>query len=218
MVVRNQFELELEDLKSIVVKLATESKVQLNRALKSLYDSDLSLARQVIADDKHLDELDLSINESAILLIARQQPVASDLRKIIVAIRISTDLERMADNAKNIARSTIHLGENHQLEIHETLSEMRDVAIKMIDLAIEAYEKEDIKIAKKMADLDDFIDDMYAELLKTLFQKKALDAENMQLIMQLAFSARYIERFGDHLTNIAENVLYLVKGEIYDLN
>ncbi|MCZ0702352.1 phosphate transport system protein [Natronobacillus azotifigens] len=217
MVVRGQFELELNGVKKQVVELAGRAKQQLVDSVQSLYDADVEMAARVIETDKKLDEMDLSINESAILLIARQQPVASDLRKLIVAIRISTDLERMADNAKNIARSAIHIG-GKQFGIDQSLADMCDVALRMIDLAIEAYEKEDIKSAKKLAELDDIIDGMYANVLQGLLEETATNAESIQLIMQIAFSARYIERFGDHLTNIAENVMYLVKGETFDLN
>lgn len=217
MVVRGQFELELNGVKKQVVELAGRAKQQLVDSVQSLYDANVEMAARVIETDKKLDEMDLSINESAILLIARQQPVASDLRKLIVAIRISTDLERMADNAKNIARSAIHIGEK-QFGIDQSLADMRDVALRMIDLAIEAYETEDIKLAKKLAELDDIIDGMFSNVLQGLLEETATNADSIQLIMQIAFSARYIERFGDHLTNIAENVMYLVKGETFDLN
>lgn len=217
MVVRGQFELELNGVKKQVVELAGRAKQQLVDSVQSLYDANVEMAARVIETDKKLDEMDLSINESAILLIARQQPVASDLRKLIVAIRISTDLERMADNAKNIARSAIHIGEK-QFGLDQSLADMRDVALRMIDLAIEAYETEDIKLAKKLAELDDIIDGMFSNVLQGLLEETATNADSIQLIMQIAFSARYIERFGDHLTNIAENVMYLVKGETFDLN
>ncbi|SEO34568.1 phosphate transport system protein [Amphibacillus marinus] len=218
MVAREQFDLELEAVKDMVIKLAKAAKVQLEGSIAALYQSDVDKAQQVMEADKELDQLDLAINEASILLIARQQPVASDLRKLIVAIRTATDLERMADNAKNIARSAIHLGNDHQLEIHPSLADMRDVAFKMIDLAIEAYKKEDIQLAKKLSELDDLIDGMFGQVMEELLQMTATNPQKIQLVMQMAFSARYIERFGDHLTNIAESIMYLVKGEVYDLN
>ncbi|WP_117169218.1 phosphate signaling complex protein PhoU [Paraliobacillus sediminis] len=218
MVAREQFEIELDKMKQKVIDLAQGAKVQLQDAVHALYQSDTSLAAEVVEADKRLDAIDLDINETAILLIARQQPVASDLRKLIVAIRISTDLERMADNAKNIARSTKHLGENHGLEIHESLADMRDVALRMIDLAIHAYEQEDITIAKNLSEMDDLIDGMYANVLQELLEETATNPQKIQLIMQMAFCGRFIERYGDHLTNIAENIMYLVKGESLDLN
>ncbi|WP_182199583.1 phosphate signaling complex protein PhoU [Paraliobacillus salinarum] len=218
MVAREQFEMELKAVKDKVIELAEKAKLQLNDSVNALYQANATAAEQVIEKDKELDNIDLDINETSILLIARQQPVASDLRKLIVAIRTASDLERMADNAKNIARSTIHLGENHDLEIHPALDDMRAVANRMIDLAILAYREEDITLAKKLSELDDLIDEMYAKVLKELLEETATDPQKIQLIMQIAFSGRYIERFGDHLTNIAENIMYLVKGQTLDLN
>lgn len=218
MSIREQFDFELQTLKNELVEMAKASRLQLEQAVKSLYDKDLELAKQVIKEDERIDELDLAINEAAILLIAKQQPVATDLRKLIVAIRVSTDLERMADNAKNIARSTLHLGEEHQLDIDPSLKDMCDIAYEMIDLAVESYLAEDYKLAKKLSELDDSIDQMFGQVLARQLNMSATSPQKIQLIMQIAFIARYIERFGDHLTNIAESILYLVKGENFDLN
>ena len=218
MVAREEFEIELKLMKQKVVKLAEGAKKQLEDSVHALYQADTTLAKEVIEADKNLDKIDHEINETAILLIARQQPVASDLRKLIVAIRLSTDLERMADNAKNIARSTTHLGENHGMEIPKSLADMRDVALRMIDLAISAYEQEDISLAKKLSELDDSIDTMYSNGLQSLLEETATNPQKIQFIMQIAFSGRYIERFGDHITNIAESIMYLVKGESLNLN
>ncbi len=218
MVGREHFDTELNEVKGKVIELLKASQKQLNRSVKALYEGDISESKQLIEDDKALDKLDLSINEAAILLIAKQQPVASDLRRLIVAIRLATDIERMADNAKNIARSTLHLGENHQLLIDPRLKEMAAIANNMIDLAIEAYKDEDIDKAKVLSDEDDHIDALFGQVLKDMLSNSANRKEEVQLITQVAFCARYIERFGDHLTNVAENIMYLVKGEIYDLN
>ncbi len=218
MVAREQFDLKINDVESKVILLAQKVKKQINGAVTGLYYADVKAAEVIIDADKELDRMDLDINETAILLIARQQPVASDLRKLIVAIRTASDLERMADNAKNIAESTIRLGENHGLTIHLLLDKMREVCIHMIDLAIKAYQEADISLAKKLSELDDSIDYMYGELLKELLEETATNQQSIQLIMQMAFSARYIERIGDHLTNIAENIIYIVKGQSLDLN
>ncbi|WP_226036907.1 phosphate signaling complex protein PhoU [Aquibacillus saliphilus] len=218
MVAREQFQIELDEIKKMVIELAHGAEKLLTEAVNALYNSDIELAKQVIAYDKQLDKKDFEINETAVLLIAKQQPVASDLRRLIVAIRISSDLERMADNAKNIAKSTIHLGEDHGIKIHNELKDMRDVALKMIDLSIKAYENEDITLAKKLAQLDDLVDGMYSKILTELLEETATNPQKIQHIMQMAFSGRYIERFGDHATNIGENIMYLVKGESFDLN
>jgi len=218
MQIRKQFDSELDRLKSKIVKMAKDSRSQLEKSIKSIYESDLELAEQVIENDIAIDELDMEINDTAILLIAKQQPVASDLRKLIVAIRIATDLERMADNAKNIARSTLILGEDHELDIDLSLQDMTFIAYEMLDLAIESYLNSDYKLAKKMSDLDDSIDQIFGQVLKRMLDQTATNPQSIQHIMQIAFVARYIERYGDHLTNIAESILYQVKGENLDLN
>ncbi|WP_186575779.1 phosphate signaling complex protein PhoU [Aquibacillus kalidii] len=218
MVGREQFQDELEKVKGKIIELAYGAEKLLNQAVDAIYNSDIELAKQVIAYDKELDKKDMEINEAAILLIAKQQPVASDLRRLIVAIRISSDLERMGDNAKNIAKSTIHLGEDHGIDIHKSIKDMKDVAVKMIDISVKAYENEDITLARKLGELDDLIDGMYSNMLRELLEETATNPQKIQHIMQMAFSGRYVERFGDHATNIGENIMYLVKGESCDLN
>lgn len=218
MIMRRQFDLELENLQNKIVEMAQGAKSQLERAVQSIYEKDLELAADIIEADAKIDQLDLDINDAAILLIAKQQPVASDLRRLIVALRVSTDLERMADNARNIARSTIALGADHELEIDSALKDMCEVAYEMLDLAIKSYKDEDYKLAKQLSEMDDSIDRMFDQVLERMLDLSANNPQKIQHVMHIAYTARYIERFGDHLTNIAESILYLVKGETLDLN
>ncbi|WP_138417462.1 phosphate signaling complex protein PhoU [Aquibacillus sediminis] len=218
MVGREQFHAELEKMKTMVIDLAEGAKEQLSRSVEALYNGDLEATNNILEDDKVLDQKEMDINEAVILLIAREQPVASDLRRLIIALKISTDLERMADHAKNIAKSIQHLGENHGINIHEKLSDMKEIAIRMIDLSIKSYKHEDMTIARKLAELDDQLDKLYGEVTKELLEETATNPQSIQHIMQMAYCARYIERFGDHATNIGENVLYLIKGKSIDLN
>ncbi|SER56815.1 phosphate transport system protein [Gracilibacillus ureilyticus] len=218
MVGRESFQGELQQVEQLIIRLAKKTKEQLTLAVESLYDSDVEKAELVIQNDVDLDKLDLKINEEAIVLIARQQPVATDLRRLVVAIRISTDLERMADNAKNIAKSTVRLGKDHGMTVHPSIKEMKKIAIEMIDLAIKAYENEDISLARKLSEFDDMVDHMYSTMLRELLEETATEPQKIQHIMQMAFSGRYVERIGDHATNIGEDVTFLVKGESLDLN
>lgn len=218
MIMRRQFDLELENLQNKIVEMAQGAKSQLERAVQSIYEKDLELAADIIEADAKIDQLDLDINDAAILLIAKQQPVASDLRRLIVALRVSTDLERMADNARNIARSTIALGADHELEIDSALKDMCEVAYEMLDLAIKSFKDEDYKLAKQLSEMDDSIDRMFDQVLERMLGLSANNPQKIQHVMHIAYTARYIERFGDHLTNIAESILYLVKGETLDLN
>ncbi|KAB8129533.1 phosphate signaling complex protein PhoU [Gracilibacillus oryzae] len=218
MVGRESFESEIHHLEQLIIKLARRTKEQLQLAVQTLYDCDVEKAREVIQNDKELDKLDMQINEEAVVLIARQQPVATDLRRLIVALRISSDLERMADNAKNIAKSATHLGENHGITVHPSIREMEAIASEMIDLAISSYENEDISLARKLSELDDMVDNMYSSMLRELLEVSATEPQSIQHVMQMAFSGRYVERIGDHATNIGEDVTYLVKGKSLDLN
>ncbi|HLR60680.1 MAG TPA: phosphate signaling complex protein PhoU [Pseudogracilibacillus sp.] len=218
MTLRKQFELELDKIKQSIVQLATGAEDLLVRAVEALYNQDVNEAKQIIDDDKHLDKIDTDVNNMVILLIAKQQPVAKDLRKLISYIRISSDLERMADNAKNIAKTTIHLGESNQIAIHPAINKMYEQAIEMIHLLIEAFKNEDIELAKKLADKDNVLDSLYGKVVKEMLEEKSNNQHEKQYIIQMVLSVRYIERIGDHATNISENIIYLVKGVTLDLN
>ncbi|MFC7320886.1 phosphate signaling complex protein PhoU [Halobacillus campisalis] len=218
MPIRVQFEQELNKIKNHINEMSLEVKEALHRSIFILYNGDIEQAKQLIEDDKAIDKKEIEINEEAILMIAKQQPVATDLRRLIAAIKISSDLERMADHTKNIVKAAIHLGEDHDINIHPQLREMAVLAMDMVDLAVKAFEYEDISLARKLATLDDEIDEMYGGVVKQLLESTAINPEQIQHIMQMAYTARYIERFADHITNIGEHVLYLVKGKNVDLN
>lgn len=216
--IRTNFNEELNRLKERIKQFGLEAEEALTKAVESLFQKDVEKAQKLIEHDVKLDKLELEINETAILLIAKQQPLAKDLRRLVIALRISSDLERMADHAVNIAKAAIRLGNEHQLEIHGEISEMAEVARDMVRLAIKAFEHEDISLAKKLATMDDEVDRIYSAFTKRLLLHVVSNQEDIQHLMQMAFSARFIERFADHCTNIGENIFYLVRGQSYDLN
>ncbi|SFA70903.1 phosphate transport system protein [Lentibacillus halodurans] len=215
---REQFQSELNQIKEEIIKLSTASEEALMQSIDALYNLDVVLAEQVLEHDKEIDRRERVINDKTILLIAKQQPVATDLRRLVIALQITNDIERMADNAKNIAKSTLHLGEDHHLSIHQGIKEMRDMAIDMNHTAMHAFQYEDISIAGKLSEMDDKVDKLYEGIIHDLLSETATNPEKIQYVMQMAFSARYIERFADHITNIGESILYLVKGESFKLN
>ncbi|MYL33464.1 phosphate signaling complex protein PhoU [Pontibacillus yanchengensis] len=218
MALRVQFHDELDRLKFRIKKLAVSSVDAFDQSVQALYEHDVEKAQRIIDEDSKIDKEELEINESAILLIAKQQPVATDLRRLIVAIKASSDLERMADHATNIAKSTIHLGENHDVDIHPKLKEMASVAKEMVEVATKAFEQENVSLARKLAEMDDQIDEMYGQVTREMLELTANNPQKIQHIMQMAFVGRYIERFADHITNIGENIFYIVKGETFELN
>ncbi|WP_082233829.1 phosphate signaling complex protein PhoU [Halobacillus massiliensis] len=215
---RRFFDEELNQLKKEVEELAEDTKQVLRKAVNALYDSDLEAAQTIIDSDNIYNSKEQHINESALVMIAKQQPVASDLRRLIVAIKISTDLERMADHGKNIAKATLHLGENHPISIHPSIKDMMNSALEMVDTAINAYHLEDVSFARLLAEKDDKVDKLYGQVTKDLLELTADNPDQIQNIMQTAYISRYIERFADHITNIGESILYLIKGVSYDLN
>ncbi|ARI77052.1 phosphate signaling complex protein PhoU [Halobacillus mangrovi] len=218
MSVRAHFEKDLNDLKEQIKDLALDTKYSLDSAIHVLYQGDVEKAKKIIEDDSIIDEKEEKINDDAILMLAKQQPVARDLRRLITAIKISSDLERMADHSTNIAKATLHLGKEHGIEIDPELREMAILVMDMVDLAIKAFEYEDISLANKLGEMDDVVDQKCGDVVKNMLELTAINHEQIQHIMQMAYIARYIERFGDHITNIGENIFYLVKGKQYDLN
>ncbi|MFS0672821.1 phosphate signaling complex protein PhoU [Ornithinibacillus sp. 179-J 7C1 HS] len=215
---REQFHSEMEELNQDIIRIANKTKKALSNSIDALFNQDIELAKQVVSDDKLIDKEEASINDKTILLIAKQQPVATDLRRLIITLRVATDIERMGDNAKNIAKSTIRLGKDYQEEIPKELRTMSNTALVMLETALSAFQQEDISFAQKLAEMDDKVDKLYKQVVTNMLGKTAINSEEVQYLMQIAFSARYIERFADHITNIGESILFLVKGEIVDLN
>lgn len=216
--VREQFDYDLKTLQSKVIELGSLAKEALEVAMEGLRSKNVELALQVIDNDNRMDDLEEEINELALMLITKQQPVATDLRRIFVSIKIATDLERIADHAVNIAKSTIRLGEKKISVTLEDLEQMFKQANAMLALSIEAYKEENLTSAKQIAEMDDVVDELYGKAVRKFMASIPQKPEDINQITQLSFVARYIERVADHITNIAEDVFYLVKGKHYLLN
>lgn len=215
---REKFELDLNTLHTKLIEIGSLTEVALGKSIRALEKQDIDLAIEVLEQDVNVDQLEEEINDFAILLIAKQQPVAIDLRRIIVSIKIAADIERMADNAVNIAKSAIRIGNEPLIKPLEQIIKMHKLASEMLSLSLKAYHEEDVALARKIAEIDDEVDDLYGEAIKELLQIIPENLEYMNQITQLSLVARFIERTADHATNIAENVLYLVKGRHYALN
>ncbi|MFS0751433.1 phosphate signaling complex protein PhoU [Oceanobacillus sp. 1P07AA] len=214
---RNQFQDELQELYAEILHMSDLVGAALDRSMESLIQQQQEIAENVIANDKEIDKLEQIINDKAILLIAKQQPVATDLRRIVTALRVMIDIERMGDNAKNIAKSSIRLLDNPS-SIPPDLSNMHHQVKKMLHTAVLAFEQEDISLAGKLAEMDDEVDRVYKRVVSDLLYETATRPDQIEYVMQMSFCARYLERFADHITNIGESILYLVKGESVNLN
>lgn len=221
MSVREKFDDELQQLQNKLVDLCNLAQQALEKSIRAFANRDLNACIEIIDDDNDADLLYEEINDDSILLIAKQQPVARDLRKIVMGLKIATEYERVADFAVNIAKSTIRLEKAPDISmkhIIDNLMKMYDVSNEMLMEGLKAYRTEDIHLAKKVADMDDEVDQLYSETIKELFVINQNNPESFDLVTQLLLICRYLERTADHITNVAENVVYLVKGKHFDLN
>ena len=218
MVVREKFNDELKDLQNKLIELGNFTIEALGKSLEALETGNVELALKIMEDDTEADNLEEEINDVAIMLITKQQPVAIDLRRIIVAIKIANDIERIADFAVNIAKVTIRIGNESLVKPMVHIKKMYEITSEMLTLSLEAFNEEDIKKAKLVAEMDDGVDALYKQAFRELLELNHKNQEFIPQIAQLLFVCRYLERSADHVTNIVEHVFYLVKGRRYDLN
>ncbi|MFZ3578611.1 phosphate signaling complex protein PhoU [Virgibacillus sp. DJP39] len=215
---RENFEEQLTGLKSQLMELGHLAKTALDRSIHALENQNVELALQVIEDDDEINVMEEEINENATWLIAKEQPLATDLRKIIAVMKVTTDIERIGDLAVNIAKSVIRIGEHKFVEPLKKIPEMASVTQEMIDHVLLAFNEEDIFKARDVAKKDDEVDKMYGGLVAELMDLMTKNPDYIAQIIQLSFICRYLERVADHTTNISEAIIYLVKGKRYDLN
>jgi phosphate transport system protein len=218
MVVREKFNEELKELQNKLLELGHFSIVALGKSLEALETGNVDLSLRIIEDDTDADLMEKEINDFAIFLITKQQPVAIDLRRIIVAIKIATDIERIADFASNIAKAAIRIGNEPLVKPIEHIKQMHQITSRMLNLSLEAFFDEDIIKAKQVSEMDDEVDDLYNQTIRDLLVIYQTNPEFISQVSQLIFVCRYLERAADHVTNIGENVFFLVKGRRYDLN
>ena len=208
------YDTELEILGRKIAEMGGIAEKMLSDAVESLFNLDTDRAWATIDGDLRLDILERDIQEEAILTIARRQPMAIDLREIIATIRISANLERVGDRAKNIAKRAIKLaGEMHIPRCIIGLRSMHELGAVLLKDALDAYAQRDAERARDVwmhdADLDALEDSVFRDLLTFMME----DPRNISFCTHLLFVSKNIERIGDHATNIAETVVYLVTGE-----
>ena len=216
--VRKNFDKNLAELQNKMNEMNKLTVAAFEKAFTAFQTQDVELALRVIDEDTAIDNLDQEINQYAVWLIAKEQPFATDLRRIIASLKITSDIERIADFAVNIAKATAKIGKTQSLIDITKLKEMNDISLKMLQMAVSAFIDENITIAKEVAAMDDQVDDYYAETYKEITEYLRTHPEETTQLVQLLFINRFLERTADHITNIAESAAYLIKGKIYDLN
>jgi phosphate transport system protein len=208
------YENELKDLGRKVVEMGGRAERMLRESVDALIKRDTALAERVIAEDNSVDGLQHEIENSAISIIARRQPMALDLREIVSALRLSNDLERVGDLAKNTAKRVLALnGEYQAVKPLRGVEHMSELVLRQLKEVLDAYGARDDKRAMNVWKRDGEVDAVYTSLFRELLTYMMEDPRHITLCTHLLFAAKNIERIGDHATNIAETVHYLVVGE-----
>lgn len=193
-------------------------ETQIKRSIRALVEKDIKLAELVLKEDIQINNLMRDIEDEAIRLIATQGPVASDLRNIFTIIKIVTDLERMGDHAKDIANITKIRRETDTDLINEELMRISDLVMEFIGKSLDSFVAKDKDTALELTKLDDKIDELTYEAEQKMFEKANNNPELLKLAGDLQFVLKYLERNGDHATNICEWTIYIVTGKFKELN
>jgi phosphate transport system protein len=205
---------DLDHLQRDLLSLAASVEQAIHKAIRALQEGETRLGQEVIDEDTHIDHEENHIEEECLKVLALHQPVASDLRRTAAALKINTELERMADLAEDIAERAVHLAGLPAIPVPEKLQRMTDLTTTMVHQSLDAFVHLDARQARRVCRLDDEVDrynnEIIAELIALMQRSPALVEPGLSL-----FSAtRHLERIADHATNIAEDVVYLVEGTI----
>lgn len=207
------FDTDLQDLARLVAEMGGLAEKAISDSVTALADRDAKLAQQVVTADAAIDALQREIEEKAILTIARRQPMAVDLREIVGALRVSNDLERIGDLAKNIGKRVVALGGDFRAPtVLRGVESMAELVLSALKNVLDAYARRDVVQAMGVWKGDEEIDAVNNSLFRELLTYMMEDPRNITFCTHLLFCSKNIERMGDHATNIAETVYYMVEG------
>src|SRR5438309_3507118 len=207
------FDEALGALRNNVLMMAGLTERSLERAMKGLFDRNDDLCATTIADDEEIDQLEKQIDKDGVDILLRFQPVASDLRRVVSAMKLSSNLERMADQGTTIARRARKLNRHPALPEVELIRPMYEHALSMFKDSIDAYVREDVELGRAIVPRDDKLDDLNRAASRKLIERMAQDPEQLRGYLNLIFVGRSLERVGDHATNIAEEAVYAAAAE-----
>ncbi len=212
--ISKQFDDELEDVRGKVLAMGGLVEQQLNNALKSLIDGDIDLATSVMENEVQVNTYEVTIDQECTKILARRQPAASDLRLVMAITKTITDLERIGDEAEKVAKMAIELTDRHGPKSYYVgINAMGNLVSKMLHDALDAFARMDSQQAVAVAGKEPESDDQYGAILRQLITYMMEDARNITGTLDAMWTARSLERIGDHARNICENIIYLVEGK-----
>lgn len=211
---RINYQRELKELHDSMIRMGSNVEESIHMAINSLIELDSNMAQSVIEKDDEIDDMEHQINQECIMLIARQQPVARDLREITSNMKLITDLERIADHAEDIAEHVIFMIKNSNgFVVPHDVVLLANLTQNMIHAALDAYVSTDLEKAKQVVLMDNKIDKLYAKLKKYLVKQMMLDPQSVEELVEMLFICKHLERIGDHAENVAEWIVYYIEGK-----
>lgn len=207
------FDEALSDLRNDLLTMVELTERNLSHAINGLLQRDDSLCTKAIADDEQVDQLEIQIDKDGLEILLRYQPVASDLRQVVSAMKLSPNIERVADEATNIAEAAIKLNKHPPLAEVNLIVPIQAHAISMFKDSIDAFVREDVGLARAVVSRDKQLDDMNASANRSLTERMVQDREQLRGYLNLILTSRCLERVGDHASNIAEDAVYAAAAE-----
>ncbi|WP_320143513.1 phosphate signaling complex protein PhoU [uncultured Cohaesibacter sp.] len=208
---------DLRNLTGRIAEMGGQAESMVEEAINALVRQDVKAAQATAARDRAINKMEQEIEETAVLIIARRQPMAQDLRQIIAALRIATDLERVADLGKNIARSISSMdGKTPPKQLLHGIEHMAEIVLDQMRMVLDAYTTSDSNTAIAVVKRDDEVDALYKSLFREFLTYMMEDPRNISFCANLLFAAKHLERVGDHATNIAESVYYVDTGKVLE--
>lgn len=208
-----EYEAELSTLRDQVLRMSATVEKMFTGSVRAFQEKSPEQARRALTLDDQIDRLELTIDSGCLQILARRQPVASDLRFITTALKVVTDLERIGDLASNICERVIELGDNDPPMGAAEVQEMAEIASSMLQDALDAFVARDARRAHGVRERDERVDELYADMFPKMVGCMAEKPERADSVMRVLSIAKYIERVADHSTNLAEMVIFMVEGE-----
>jgi phosphate transport system protein len=208
-----QYEEELRSLRQELLEMGSAVETRIAQAIRALVNRDSDLAREVVEGDRLIDQMELRIDDHCVQIMARRQPVARDLRTVTTGLKLVVDLERIGDLAVHIAERAVELNQEPPLKPYVDLANMAEAAQGMVREALEAFLAADADRAERVLEQDELVDAYYWQIFRELVTYMFEDPRNITRAIHVQSVAKHLERIGDHATNLAEMVVFLVRGQ-----
>ena len=211
---RAQLDANIQELDELLLKMSSQVEELIELSIKALLEQDLDLANRIIRLDNKIDNMETSIEKKSLDMIALQNPLAGDLRRVSAILKIITDLERIGDHCVNIAKVVIAIGKKPFIKPLIDIPKMADIVRLMVNESVDSFVQANPQLAIEVAKRDDQVDELYEVIYRDLLSLlKESDADDTNQVINLLFIGRYLERIADHTTNICERIIFMTTGE-----